>query len=116
MKRILMSVLLCAALMGCATKPNTIAYQTIGSIIVSTSAARDAYFSYRDANPGKVSNDLDDKLKKAYADYQAALVLVQAAERIATTGGAPVDTTQVSAASASLISLVSQTVPNFTPK
>jgi hypothetical protein len=110
----LLSITLVVA--GCkSTTPTGIAYKSLTTIAASVHVATDAYWNYRDANPGRVPNALDDKLKAAYQQYQQAFALAAFAEKSMSPGAPPVDTTAVVAAASAFTSLVSVANPNFKP-
>lgn len=103
---------------ACKSTPETVAYKSLGSIAISVHAATQAYWDYRDANPGKISADLDNKLKSAYLQYQQAFAAAEAAEKIAKASGAPPDPSSisnVSNAASSFTALVSAANLNFKP-
>lgn len=103
---------------GCKTAPEIVAYKTLGSIAISVQGATQAYYSYRDAKPGNVPPVIDDKLKSAYAQYQAAFAIAEQAQKIVGPKGTidPSVMANVTTASSSFIFLVTQANPNFSPK
>ena len=112
----LLSITLVVA--GCKSTPQTVAFKSLSAIATSVQVATQAYWNFRDSNPGRVPNDLDDKLKKAYAEYQQAFALASIAERIAASSGSPPDASTMAAvtqAAANFTALVSAANPAFKP-
>lgn len=107
----------CITMIGCKTKsPERIAYNTLGSVAVTTDAAMKSWGSYVKKNNIPVTDITRTGIRDAYAKYQATMAIAQ--ESVVSIKSAPPGSTAydtlvdtVASAGDDLIKLIIQFIP-----